>query len=277
MATAGQGCSIPVCWASPPRDALQDPPHPDLHTRLHEAEEAVRARDDFLAIAAHELRSPLNALALRLRALERMAQGVGSAALQDGLQRAARSVDRYVRRSVVLLDLSRMQSGVLVPLRSEVDAGELLRNVLDAYHDEAEFHGASLRATVQDDVVGSWDPHMVEQILSNLVSNAIKYGNATPVDLRVHLCAPGVACFEVEDRGPGIGADDRQRVFEKFERVVSTSRDRAGFGLGLWIVGRMVAVHQGDIDVLSGADGGALFRVRLPLSPSVDHDKELSQ
>ncbi|QJW83954.1 HAMP domain-containing histidine kinase [Ramlibacter terrae] len=136
----------------------------DLLLRLREAEAAVRARDDFLAIAAHELRSPLNALSLRLRAPERLAQRSAEPALQDGPDRAARSVDRYVRRAVTLLDLSRMQAGALVPTCTQVSGSDLLQNVVDGYRDEAEFHGAQLQGVALQEVTGWWDAHMVEQV-----------------------------------------------------------------------------------------------------------------
>nr|WP_255428041.1 HAMP domain-containing sensor histidine kinase [Ramlibacter cellulosilyticus] len=243
---------------------------------MRQAEEAVRARDDFLAVAAHELRSPLNALALRLAALERLAARSNDAALQQGLERAGRSVQRYVARALVLLDVSRLHAGATVPAPTRVRAAALVRDVVDAYADEAAFHGATLRAVAADeDLVGTWDAHMVEQILGNLVGNAIKYGGGTPVEVRVARVAPDSACFEVADRGPGIAPEDRARIFGKFERVVSTSRDRAGFGLGLWIVGRMVAAHGGTIDVSENPGGGALFRVLLPLhAPQPPHRQD---
>lgn len=238
----------------------------DLLTRLRQAEEALRARDDFLAIAAHELRSPLNALALRLAALERMAERSGDAGLKQGLHRAGRSVERYVERALVLLDVSRMQAGVLVPIRQPVRAADIVREVVDAYRDEAGFRGATLAGIVPDEeLTGTWDPHMVEQILSNLVSNAIKYGAGTPVEVRASASPDDSACFEVRDSGPGIAPEDRRRIFEKFERVVSTARDQSGFGLGLWIVGRMVAAHHGSIEVSEAPGGGTLMRVHLPL------------
>ena len=260
----------------PSRTIVQDASDCDLLSRLQHAEEAVRARDDFLAIAAHELRSPLNALALRLAALERMAARSDDVPLQEGLQRAGRSVQRYVARALVLLDVSRLHAGATVPAPTRVHAAELVREVVDAYRDEAEFHGASLRAIAPDeDLVGIWDAHMVEQILSNLVSNAIKYGRGSPVEVRASLASPDFACFEVADQGPGIAPEDRSRIFEKFERVVSTSRDRSGFGLGLWIVGRMVAAHQGSIEVAQAPGGGALFRVHLPLHvPAPQHRQD---
>lgn len=249
---------------------MQDATRDDLSARLRQAEEAVRARDDFLAIAAHELRSPLHALGLRIAALERLASQGGQPVLAQELQRTRRSVDRYVRRAVTLLDLSRLHAGVLTPVCSPVDGAEVVAAVVDAHADEARFHGATLCSDVVEGATGFWDAHMLEQILSNLVSNAIKYGNGTPVTVRMSVHG-GQACFEVSDHGPGIDEAHRARIFEKFERVVSTAGDRAGFGLGLWIVGRMVAAHAGTIEVDTAPGGGALFRVRLPLQAQGQH------
>ena len=244
-------------------------PDDDLSARLERAERAIAARDDFLAIAAHELRSPLNALALRLSALEMMAAREGSDTLRNEIERTRRTVDRYVRRAVVLLDVSRLNSSVMPLSPGRVDVAELVRNVIEAHEDEAGFHGVRLNAEVEGEPHGFWDAHMVEEILSNLVNNAIKYGNGTPVHVKAWADeASGMAHFEVKDGGPGIDAAARSKIFEKFERVVSHSRDRAGFGLGLWIVGRMVAAHGGVIDVAPVAQGGSRFLVSLPLVPA---------
>ena len=247
-----------------PSSIVPDAVHGDLLARLEHAEDALRARDDFLAIAAHELRSPLHALGLRVAALQRLAERGGHAQLAHELQRTRRSVERYVRRAVTLLDLSRVHAGALRPEPRPVRAAEVVRSVVEDYADEAAFHGASLHADVEvEDLEGRWDAHMIEQILVNLVANAIKYGHGTPVRVGVGLSAPGLAFFEICDRGPGIAPADRQRIFEKFERAVA--QDSTGFGLGLWIVGRMVAAHGGTIEVADCPGGGALFRVLLPL------------
>jgi len=177
-----------------------------------------------------------------------------------------------VDRALVLLDVSRLHAGMMVPAPAPVRAADAVRGVVDTYHDEDAFRGATLTAVTPDEeLVGTWDRHMVEQILSNLVSNAIKYGGGTPVEVRAALAAPDMACFEVADHGPGIAPEDRRRIFEKFERVVSTSRDQSGFGLGLWIVGRMVAAHHGSIEVGQTPGGGALMRVNLPLHAPQQH------
>lgn len=227
-------------------------------------EEAVRARDDFLAIAAHELRSPLNGLALRLQVLEKLAEGA-PAALRQEIGQVRRSVERYVRRAAVLLDVARLNAGELRPARASVDLRRLVGDVVDTHLDEARFHQCELRADVRSDACGSWDPHMAEQILSNLVNNAIKYAGGGPVEIIADTEA-GYAVLEVHDRGPGIRDEDRDRIFARFERIVDGSRRSSGYGLGLWIVGSMVAAHGGSIAIESSPGQGSVFRVRLPLS-----------
>ena len=244
---------------------MRDPGTEELLARLRRAEEAIVARDDFLAIAAHELRSPLNAVALRLAALERMAAQFGARELHHEIERTRRSVDRYVRRAVVLLDVSRLNSQSLHLTPEWVSLKDAVRTAVDAHREEAAFHRTTVEGDAETDARGFWDAHMVEEVLANLVSNAIKYGRGTPVRVEASVPEDGVAHFAVSDGGPGLTQAERARIFEKFERVVSTARNRAGFGLGLWIVGRMVAAHGGSIEVTAPAGGGSHFLVRLPL------------
>lgn len=237
----------------------------ELLLRIRELEDAVRARDDFIAIAAHELRSPMTALSLRRHTLEQTAKRSHEPELARQIAQTRRSVDRYVRRAVVLLDVTRLNSGALPLTLEQVPIAQLVREVVEAHADEAAFHGADLGGDAATDAHGCWDRHMVEQILSNLVTNAIKYGRGTPVRVRAALDG-GVACFSVSDGGPGIDDLQRARIFEKFERVVGGTAYRSGYGLGLWIVARMVAAHGGTIDVSNAPQGGALFVVKLPLA-----------
>jgi two-component system OmpR family sensor kinase len=251
-----------------PAGAAQPQPGPspcvDLAQRLSEAEAAVRARDDFLAIAAHELRSPMNALSLQLAVLERRALLAPAASLSGELGRLRRTLDRYVRGATVLLDVTRLNADAPRLVCRAVDVRELVDAVVDAHRDEAEFRGATLTADVDGDIVGCWDPHMVEQVLVNLVNNAIKYGGGTPVRVAARA-GGGQVRFEVSDRGPGIEASQRPRIFGKFERIVAPTTYQSGFGLGLWIVGRMVQAHHGTIDLHSEPGMGSVFVVTLPL------------
>jgi len=243
-------------------------------TALQQAHEAIRARDDFIAIAAHELRSPMNALALQVAAVERMAQRGSDAQLVSEIQRIGRTLDRYVRRATVLLDVTRLNTEHVQLAAMPVRVRDVVDSVIEAHADEAAFHGATLSAEVEGDPVGRWDPHMVEEILANLVGNAIKYGHGAPVAVRARAMPPDHVAFEVKDDGPGIDEVQRRRIFEKFERVVSSSVYRSGFGLGLWIVGRMVLAHAGAIEVGPGPSGGTVFTVTLPLDPVRSGDGE---
>ncbi|HYF20543.1 MAG TPA: HAMP domain-containing sensor histidine kinase [Ramlibacter sp.] len=243
---------------------MPPPSYASLQQRVRELEDAVRARDDFLAIAAHELRSPLNALALRLALLERMASQRTDPALLAEIQAARRSADHYVRRAVVLLDVSRLNSGGAAPVRKPVDIRTLVLEVVDSHRDEAAAYGAALTADIAADGVGLWDRQMVEQLLSNLVGNAVKYGHGTPVRVAADVVGD-VARLEVIDAGPGIPEEQRSRIFARFERLVSGGPYRSGYGLGLWIVGQLVQAHGGRIEVESAPGQGSVFRVHLPL------------
>ncbi len=238
--------------------------------RIEQLEEAVAARDDFLAVAAHELRSPLQALALRLASLERRAVADASPALVEEIRRARRSADRYVRRASVLLDVARLNSGALEVSREPVEVRKLVAQVLDDLREDARHNDVALQPIVVADGTGWWDPRMAEQILSNLVGNAIKHARGAPV-LVVADVVDGLARFDVIDGGPGIAEKDRAKIFGKFERLVDASRHSSGFGLGLWIAGSMVDAHGGRIEVASQPGRGSTFSVVLPLAtPSKD-------
>lgn len=250
--------------AQPPHSK---PPGPDLAARLREAQDGLRARDDFLSVAAHELRSPMNALGLHLAALERMAADGAQPRLLDEIRRARRNVQRYIRRATLLLDVSRINADQLQPAPAPVALREMVAGVIDTHADEAAFKGVTLQGQVDADHVGLWDPQMVEQMLSNLVSNAIRYGAGSPVTVRAGVEDPGWAYFSVTDGGPGIPEEDRARMFQKFERAVASSGHRSGFGLGLWIVARLVMAHHGTVEVTTAPAGGCIFTLRLPLGP----------
>jgi signal transduction histidine kinase len=253
---------------SPERTTPAATPHAPANTdpaeRIRELEAAVRARDDFLATAAHELRGPLHALGLSLSMLEHMAADRADSAMLAQVRRTRRTVDRYSRRAAVLLDVARLNAGELTLSRTHVAVADLVKEVVDMHADEAAFHRTPLTSRIDTHAVGYWDAQMIEQVLSNLVNNAIKYGGATPVSLHASERA-GSVVFEVSDRGPGIAPEHRARIFDKFERVVRGASSRSGYGLGLWIVGSMVDAHGGTIDVSCPSEGGSVFRVILPL------------
>lgn len=230
---------------------------------VRELREAVAAREDFISIAAHELRTPLSALALTLDSAAR--PGARSPAdalerLRTGVARGRRHVDRLSSLVNTLLDASRMVSG-RVPLTLErVDLAGVAADVVA----RSGRNAGELVLRADGPVVGDWDPVRIERIVENLVSNALKFGRGAPVEVEVSR-EGGDARLVVTDRGIGIPDDALARIFEKFERAVSI-RNFGGFGLGLWIVRRNVEAHGGTIRVESALGAGSRFTVLLPIA-----------
>jgi two-component system, OmpR family, sensor kinase len=226
-------------------------------------QEAIRARDEFLSIAAHELRNPMHALALEASGALRAARRGGDAVTVTRLERMVLAINRYVQRANVLLDVSRINAGKL-PLNPEpVDLARVVRESVEAYEAEAAHHRVELNVDCPDSLVGNWDRTALEQIASNLISNAIKFGAGHPVDVALDM-SDDAARLTVRDRGVGISETDRRRIFERFEQVRNGEK-RAGFGIGLWLVRSVVEAHGGSIAVESTLGRGSTFEVRLPL------------
>jgi signal transduction histidine kinase len=233
--------------------------------RLRSAEasltEAVRARDDFLSVASHELRTPLTSLQLQIQLLRRGKRDAASA-----LEVAQRQAQRLANLIEKLLDVSRVRGGALSLDLQSIDAAALARDV--AAREEAEAHraGTALLVEAPEPLLGRWDRAALDQVLSNLLHNAIKYGAGKPVFVRAQR-EGGSAVLVVQDHGIGIAPEDHQRIFERFERA-APSRNYSGLGLGLWIAREIVSAHGGRLSVISSPGSGATFRVELPLSDS---------
>jgi signal transduction histidine kinase/CHASE1-domain containing sensor protein len=225
------------------------------------AQEAVAARDEFLSIASHELKTPLTSLVLHsdsLRAVARRGE-VDQAARKAEVIR--RNVDRLSRLVSSLLDISRISAGRLDLELEEVDLAEIARDVATRFEDEARRAGCPLRISAAGAVVGRWDRMRIDQVVTNLLSNAIKYGPGKPVEVSVEEDGPR-ATLAVRDHGIGISEADQRRIFQRFERAVS-KRNYGGFGLGLWIVRQIVEALGGSVHVQSAPGGGSLFTVVL--------------
>ncbi|WP_437562238.1 ATP-binding protein [Sorangium sp. So ce542] len=226
------------------------------------AEAAVRMRDDFVSIASHELYTPIAGLKLAVQGLMREAT-----TLPAGAQRLAGMADRQCRRLVRLiedlLDVARIQSGKLELKLGEVDLRALSREVVEDFDVELKQSGSTVSWRADAPVVGMWDRSRLEQVVTNLVLNAIKYGRGKPIEISV--AAEGeVARLVVADRGIGIDASCVPYIFERFERGVS-AQHYGGLGLGLYISRRIVNAHGGSIRVESEFGAGSAFIVDLPL------------
>jgi PAS domain S-box-containing protein len=235
----------------------------------HEAKQAVSARDEFISIASHELRTPLTPLHLQVSALQR-----GISELPDGPRRATlltrlatftRQVERMTRLVGNLLDVTRIHAGRLELEREPLELGDLVGDVAGRFRDELARSGRLLEARVEPALTGSWDRLKLDQVLTNLVSNAVRYGGQGPVCVELRR-EGGEAVVAVEDRGIGIAPEELDAVFERF-RAGASSRAHGGLGLGLYITRRIVEAHGGTIAVESRLGEGTVFTVRLPLQP----------
>ena len=226
---------------------------------------AVAARDDFLSVASHELRTPLTTLRLVTTTLSRrLARSRPDSGSE--LSREVEAIDRQVGRlealTAALLDVSRIASGRLALHPEPVDLVALVDEIVHRFRADQsegapviEFHGGA-------GVSGEWDPSRIDQVVSNLIVNAISYGKGKPVHVSVDA-AGDARRIMVRDEGIGIADDQKARIFERFERAVPSS-NYGGLGLGLWIARQIVDAHGGTIDVDSEPGQGSTFTVTLP-------------
>jgi signal transduction histidine kinase len=235
---------------------------------LRETQEAVRVRDEFLTVASHELRTPLTSLRLHLQMLVRQLEHANTE-LAAQLAPRCESMERQIRRLTglvtALLDVSRLAVGRLTLEPREVDLAQLVWQVADAFAGEFQRAGALLHVRgAYQPLVGMWDALRLEQVLVNLLSNAVRYGLGNPVEVAIRREGDW-ALLMVKDRGIGISEADLARIFGKFERAVS-ERNYGGLGLGLYITRQIVEAMGGSIEVRSKPGEGSVFLVRLPLN-----------
>jgi PAS domain S-box-containing protein len=239
------------------------------------AQRAVRLRDEFLSIASHELRTPLSALELQAQSVQVQLgkQPVDLARINAKATVMQRQVERLSRLINEMLDVSRIEAGRLELDREDVDLAELVHDVAGRFTGELERASSRLEIQIQDSVTGRWDRLRVDQIVTNLLQNAIKYGQSGPIRISLRREEDG-AILEVTDHGIGISPADQRRIFERFERAVS-ARQYGGMGVGLFIVDQIVRAHGGRVDVRSAPGEGATFAVRLPLGAEPPREESL--
>lgn len=234
---------------------------------LQELQEAVRARDEFLQVASHELKTPLTTLKLHIDLLRNTARS--ERAMIDAMNKmparmeaADRQIQRLTQLVNNLLDISRITGRRMTLDLETLDLSELVFEVTRRFSAQGLGRGPPIEVSVEPSVTGRFDPLRLDQVLTNLISNALKYGAGKPIE--VGLRQEGAAAvLWVRDHGIGIAEDDQRRVFERFERAVS-GRHFGGLGLGLWIVRKIVQACDGEITVESAPGRGSTFTVRLP-------------
>lgn len=233
--------------------------------KLDRAQEAIRMRDEFLSIAAHELNTPLTALHLQVDGMLRSAR-LGRAPprpeqMLGKLDTIHEALQRLTALVAQLLDVSRITSGRLTLARQEVDLAPLVRGVLDRFRPAQAKQEIRFQAP-DAPVVGWWDGRRLEQVVSNLVSNALKYGLDRPIDILVSSDQES-GIVSIRDQGIGIAPEDQARIFERFEPIAA-GRQQGGFGVGLWMARWVAEAHGGTVVVQSELGAGSTFTVTLP-------------
>ncbi len=228
--------------------------------------QAVAQRDELLAVAAHELRTPLSALQLYMGGIGRLLERDPTQApdwLSDRIGRAQSSARRLSQLVEQLLDLSRLDEDPVELQLAPTELVPVVRRVSERLAPLAAGEGQiRLDLGEGDPASGHWDPLRLEQIVENLLGNAVKYGEGRPIDVRLEATAERVR-LSVRDRGIGIPPETQARIFERFERGVPTSH-YGGFGLGLWISRTLAEAMGGSIRLDSALGEGSTFVVELP-------------
>lgn len=235
--------------------------------RIRELEDALRARDEFISTIGHELKNPVTPILLQVRQLlTTLANAPGGVVPAEPFIPRVESMLGRLRKFINtlnrILDVSRISSGKIDLHLEEIDLAEVVRGVAADMERELLASKSALTVLAPENVVGRWDRMRLEQIASNLLSNAIRYGLGNPISIRV-AAEGGAAVLEVRDEGVGIADEEQERIFERFERGVG-SRQAGGFGVGLWVVKRLCKALGGDIDVESRVGQGSAFTVTLP-------------
>jgi len=233
------------------------------------AEKAVHTKDEFLSIASHELRTPLTPLKIQIQNLARLVRDdkfdtITPQLLTKVMEKCDRQLNRLNSLIENLLSVSQISLERLKLDRATMDLGALVLDVVDQFRDPLVNANCSVVLDLEENVIGQWDEFKLEQVLINLLTNAIKYGSGNPITIQVSQSESG-ARVSVKDLGIGIAPLDHLRVFELFERA-APSQNYGGLGLGLFIAGNVIKQHGGWIRVESSIGKGAQFIFEIPLT-----------
>lgn len=232
------------------------------------ARDLENARAEFLSVASHELRTPLTTVQLQVQALQRWVERgdrpLDPQTVRDKLSKAEREVRRLVRLVAEMLDAAMLEHCRIEFHEEETDLSAVVRDVVQRQAERILASGSRVTVNVKERVTGMWDRGRVDQVVNNLLANALLYGRGRPIEIKARI-SDGVARLQVRDEGVGIAAEDQRRIFKRFERAVN-DRSLPGFGIGLWSVRRILEAMGGCVSVESEPGIGSTFTVELPLA-----------
>lgn len=237
------------------------------HARMHaELQNALKAREEFISIASHELQNPLTVLKLQLGMMQ-LYSNSKEITLPPKIAKAKEAIEKAVEKlswSVEdLFDVARMSSNQFEIMRNSVNLTKAFESVLEQTRPILHLAGCDIRTKLEPKVIGNWDKARMEQVLVNLLTNASKYAPNGPIDVTLFSDGP-YARISVKDSGPGIPAESQSQIFDSFERLGARKAVK-GLGLGLYICKKIVNAHGGRIWTESEPGQGANFKIDLPL------------
>jgi signal transduction histidine kinase len=239
----------------------------ELHQTQEELQRSLRMRDEFMSLVAHELRTPLNTLFLeaQMRSLQ-LKRGtlatIKPEQFEAMVQRDERQIKAMIRLIDDMLDVSRMRSGQLSIRPAQVQLMDLLERVISDLSLQAGATGCKLSLLPHPPVEGCWDEFRIEQVVVNLLTNALRYGGGQPVEVSVQH-SDKLVRIDVRDEGKGIASSDLERIFEPYERGARNGEPK-GLGLGLYISRQLALSHGGELRVSSKPGEGSTFSLVLP-------------
>lgn len=230
-------------------------------------QESIKARDEFVSVASHELRTPMTSIKLSIEVAMKLIEKDDEQSKQKAthnLVKANRNIDRLNLLVEDMLDISRLSAGKMKLQKEGFNLSEMVAEVVDRFGPMLEDAGCKVTFQNAGVINGHWDRFRLEQVIVNLLSNAAKYAAGTLVEIKV-WSEKNSAKISVRDHGKGITDADQERIFRRFERVQEKDNTK-GLGLGLYIVSEIVTLHHGDIKVNSKINEGAEFLVTLPVT-----------
>ena len=236
-------------------------------------QEAVYARDEFLSIASHELKTPLTSLKLQAQMIKRAINKNGPdfnpteklSTLVDQTDRQTLRLERLVDD---MLDISRIRTGRLRIEKTKFNLCDLVKDITERMREQfQDIEGGMPTLDLCEDATGVWDRVRMEQVITNLLTNAIKYGKGKEIIINV-TSTKDKTTLKVTDRGLGISSEFKDKIFDRFERAGMSANEVSGLGLGLYITKQIVKAHHGHIWVTSEIGKGSTFIVELPRNHS---------
>lgn len=231
-----------------------------------EARSGIQLRDDFISIASHELKTPITSLNLQIEVLNSLVDGLDKESevpkiMRKFLMSTNNQLNRLSRLIDDMLDISRISTGKLSLNIKTVNLRHLCGEVLERFNDQLKELHIEARLQCQKDIIAQCDADRIDQVVTNFMTNAIRYGGRKPIEIIIEENASSVF-IKVKDQGRGIYKEDQERIFKRFERA-HTPDDVSGLGLGLYINSQIVEEHHGKISLESEPGKGSTFIVEL--------------